>query len=335
MSRATAAESVIVRCYDAGVRDVGRRTAVGLLWLLAVIALAFGSAGIVAAMANQPGTEARPELTWVGDEALRPGLADAATDLGRIAGDVEALGELGRAALTAIVSRDEASLARVSDEGTILAASIGAESEALRGRLEELPGLGQNEELRISAGPLARRAALIDALEATDGLRGAWALLVSGGLAATRLTTLLEGHDPQAASGAALGRSAKYAEAVTAIDAAIAMLDAATVLRDDLAIRVDVTILDEWIKRNRAYDIALRELYVLLGASGGRVTDEIRAAFVAEETARGNLPPDTRGLVVIMAEIGRGGLNQAVIAIERARGRLSLALEDVATTPAR
>ena len=57
------------------------------------------------------------------------------------------------------------------------------------------------------------------------------------------------------------------------------------------------------------------------------MTAELRRAIAAEAEARDNLPPDTRGLVVIMAEIGRGGMNGAVIAIEQARGRLASAIE--------
>lgn len=309
--------------------DVGRRTLVGVGWVLAVIALAFGSAGIVAGMAHQPGSDARAELTWVGDEAIRPGLDAATADLVEIARAVETLSDHGRAALSAIVARDEEAVISISDEGALLAASIASGSDALRARLDALPGLGANAELRISAALLSRHQALLDALSATEGLRGSWSLIVQGSLTATRLATLLEGHDPQTAAGAELGRSAKYEAAIAEIDKAIAMLDAAQVMRDELAASVDVTTLDEWLKRNRAYDEALRELYRLLGDSQGRVTDAIRAAFSAEEVARANLPPDTRGLVVIMAELGRGGLNQAVIAIEQARGKLAVALDGV------
>ena len=60
------------------------------------------------------------------------------------------------------------------------------------------------------------------------------------------------------------------------------------------------------------------------------VNDAVRAAYREESAAREQLPPDTRGLVVIVADIGRGGLNQAVIAIEQARGRLNLALQALA-----
>lgn len=308
---------------------------VGVLWLLGVVVLAFGAAGIVAGMAHPPGTPSRAELTWTGDEALRPELDAARTDLARIATDVETLAERGRAALSAMVSRDEASLSALSDEGALLAASIAASSDALRGRIGALPGRAPDAAIHYSGDLLKQRIVLVDALDATQGLSGAWAQLVAGSLTATKLTALLEDHDPQTASAAELGRSTRYDEAVAALDVSLGMLASATELRDNLAATVDVTILDEWIGRNRTYDEALRRLYSLLGTSEGRVTPAIREAFAAEEAARENLPPDTRGLVVIMAEIGRGGLNQAVITIERARGRLGIALEDASapTTP--
>lgn len=302
----------------------------GVLWLVAVVVLALGSAGIVAGMAHAPGTPSRAELTWAGDAALRPALDAARADLASIATDVETLAGRGRAALSAMVSRDEDALTAISDEGALLAASIAASSDALRGRIGELPGGAPDAAIRYSGDLLRQRTVLLEALDATQGLSGAWAQLVAGSLTATRLTALLEGHDPQTAAAAELGRSTRYDEAVAALDVSLGMLDAATELRDSLAATVDVTILDEWIGRNRTYDDALRQLYALLGAAQGRVTPAIREAFAAEEAARANLPPDTRGLVVIMAEIGRGGLNQAVISIERARGRLGLALEDAA-----
>jgi hypothetical protein len=74
------------------------------------------------------------------------------------------------------------------------------------------------------------------------------------------------------------------------------------------------------------YDVALRGLYAAYATVGNRVTDELREAIAAEKAARGNLPPDGRGMVVIMAEISRGGMSGAVIAIEETRGRLIAAL---------
>ena len=69
------------------------------------------------------------------------------------------------------------------------------------------------------------------------------------------------------------------------------------------------------------------DLYGALRDSGGVIDDVVRAAFREEGLARADLPPDTKGLVVILADVGQGGLNQAVIAIDQARARLGLALD--------
>ena len=100
---------------------------------------------------------------------------------------------------------------------------------------------------------------------------------------------------------------------------------------------VDVTVLDEWLYAQRDYDVALG---TCTRRSRGRpkVTDATSATrSTAERTARAQLPPDTRGLVMIMAEIGRGGMSGAVIAIEEARGKLADAIDaaDGARRPAR
>jgi hypothetical protein len=97
-------------------------------------------------------------------------------------------------------------------------------------------------------------------------------------------------------------------------------------LRDSLAATVDVTTLGQWLDLNGEYDAALRHLYQVILDSNGSVTPDVRAAYDAEAAARERLPSDTKGLVIILAEIGRGGLNQAVIGIEGARGELDAAL---------
>ena len=92
--------------------------------------------------------------------------------------------------------------------------------------------------------------------------------------------------------------------------------------RDALATTVDVTILSQWIDRNQAFDTAATTLYKLLTASPHKVTPAIRSAFAGLTVARNNLPPDTKGLEVILDDLARGGLNQAVIEIEDAKGSL-------------
>ena len=55
-------------------------------------------------------------------------------------------------------------------------------------------------------------------------------------------------------------------------------------------------------------------LYTAIPKAKGKVTNEVRDAIGGEKAAKDRLPPDTRGLVVIMSEIGQGGMNGAVIA---------------------
>ena len=53
------------------------------------------------------------------------------------------------------------------------------------------------------------------------------------------------------------------------------------------------------------------------------MTNAVRQAFAAEAQARAGLPRDSSGIVVIMNDIARGGLNQAVIAIDTTKGLIS------------
>ena len=182
----------------------------------------------------------------------------------------------------------------------------------------------------LSDRVIARYAALVAATAATDGLQADWGRLTVGSVSAAQMSTLLAEHDRLVGEAAADGREAKYREALTVLDPADARLAEARSLRDVLVRTVDVSVLDEWIGRNAAYDVALRGLYKAVATARGRVTPAVRKAYTAEAAAKARLPPDSRGLVIIMAEIGRGGMNGTVIAIEDARGRLRAALNDAA-----
>lgn len=303
-----------------------RRVALAVAWLAIAALISLGAAGLVAAMAHQPGTASRPELTWTADRAIEPGLDAAEAELATLTEEVRDLGVLGRGALAALVGRDAATLAQTVAEGQTLAAAIDARTVAIRESLAVLPGTGPDEAIRLSPTVLERRDILLGALDATQGLSAGWSRLASGALTATRVSTLLTDHDTVTGEAAEIGRSGAYAEALVRLEDADAMIIEARTLRDGLANTVDVSTLTQWLDRNAEYDAAIRTLYEALVATEGRVTDEVRAAFAAERTARNNLPPDTRGLVVILSEIARGGLNQAVIGIEQARGDLEAAL---------
>jgi hypothetical protein len=304
------------------------------VWLLIVAVVSIGGAGLVAAMANQPATAARAELTSEGDAAASAALAAAQVDLSALTAEVDRLGELGRGALTALVSSDFTTLDAAVAEGETLARTIDSHSARIREALLLVPGSGPNEALVWSPEIAARRDLALAAVRATGGLEASWARFAAGSTVANRLTLLLTNHDLTAGKAAASGRARKYAAALKTLAEAQAMLTDAKRLRDQLANTVDVTTLTQWIDRNDEYDIALARLYHATIDAKGKITQELKDAFSAELKAHSLLPSNTSGLVIILAEIGRGGLNQAVIGIEETRATLQAAVDRLGTPAA-
>lgn len=298
-----------------------------LAWLVAALAVALGGAGLVTAM-NAPPTGDRPEWTSRGDAVVTPALAAIETDLVTLSADVDALGIQARGALASLVGSDMATVDDAIAAGDGLLVEITLRVAAIRAALEAVPLIGTPAAgYQVSATVRDRHDRLRAAVTEIDGLDGAWVRLTTGSVAASRLSSLLAAHDQAVLDAAELGRDADYAAAIATLDAADTAITDSRRLRDVLASTVDVTVLDQWLDRNAGYDVALRGLYQALDDVGGRVTKAVRDAIDAEKAAKERLPADSRGLILIMAEIGRGGMNGAVIAIEEARGRLSDALE--------
>jgi hypothetical protein len=311
-------------------RDRLERALVAVLWPIVLGLVALGVAGLVTWLDHLPGGANRPELTWARDEAVGAELDAAAVDLAVIADEVGRLGQLGRGSLAALTARDFDLLDRTIASGTVLVTGVRDDGTALRARLLALQLSEPDVRLHVSGETLDRYARLVAAVDATNGLAGSWARLVEGSLSAGRLTGLLDGHDQQIVSAIEAGVTGHWPTALERIDAATALLVEADALRVELENTVEVGTLNEWIRRNREYDVALRALYVVSAESPTRVTPEIRAALAAEKAAREALPRNTSNLGIILAEIARGGLNQAVIAIEEARARLADALATAA-----
>jgi hypothetical protein len=299
-----------------------------LVWLALVVAIALGAAGLVSGADHQAGTSARPELTYTRDGEVDKALDAATRDLELLVDEVAALGIQARGALAALNGSDVSTVDAAIAEGSGLLDGMLATTSAIRRELVGVSYVGRTDvDLLVSASRVARHAALVAALDATDGLQDAWVRLTSGSVTATRLSMLLDRHDQEVTDAAALGRAARYEDAIEQLDDADATIDEARTLRNQLANTVDVTVLDAWLDRIANYDEALRGLYVAYSNVGSRVSDELHDAQEAEAAARRELPSDPLAMVVIMAEIGRGGMNGAVIAIEQARGRLTAAIE--------
>ena len=227
----------------------------------------------------------------------------------------------------AIAANDTTLADSAAATGTLTVNAIGTQAAAIRTKLGAVPIVGSEEAAyALSRGVRERYGNDIDALTATDGLNSAWTLLTVGSLSATQLSSLLANHDKAVVNAAARGRLADYGAALGHLDDADAAITQARALRDKLATSVDVTTLNTWLDRSAAYDKALRALYAALRASGGAVTDAVRAAARAEEAAKARLPPDTRALSLIMGEIGQGGMTDSAVAIEQAASDIDEAL---------
>jgi hypothetical protein len=306
-----------------------RHLAAAIVWFALAVVFALGGAGLINAANPPPIAGSRPELTYVADLAIEPELKAAAGDLAALSDDVDGLGTIGRAALTSLVDRDTSALRKSTADGKAQLDLIAGATDALRARLAAIPGIGPDDRTRIGTSLRIRYDKLVGALTATDDLSSSWSALTAGSIAAIELTDSLSRHDIEAAAAGTIGRKGMYKKALATLDLADKALATSSQLRDKLATTTDVTILTTWIDRNAAYDAALRKTWTLLSKSKGRVTKPVEAAFVELRAAQAALPADSRALVVIMADVARGGLNQAVIEIEEARGRLAAAAESL------
>ena len=305
-----------------------RRAGTVVVWLLVVVAIALGGAGLVTASPGGVLPAARPELTGVVDARVTRQLDAVEADLEALSAKVETLGIQARGALSALVGSQTDVAETAIQTGDALLLEIGLETIEIEDAMAAAPYVATPAaDLHVSPEVQARYARLRDGLEATRQLDASWSRLTAGAISATRLSASLAEHDRLVGEAAARGREGQYKEALVFLTDASEELTAERQMRNILANTVDVTVLDQWLERNTAYDKALRALYVALARAGGRITEDVRDERAAEQEARRRLPPDSRALIVIIAEIGRGGMNGAVIAIEEAKARLTDALD--------
>ena len=300
----------------------------GLVWAILLAVLAAGAAGLVGQAWHAPGSPARAELTYAGDTALDARLDAASDRLRLIAADVDQLAEEAKTALEEVASADPARLRESLQRGGQAAATIDIETEDLRASLTGLPGDGPAAVIDYSNATLVRRAAILAAVDAAASLATQWRQVTGRAVDAAHLTTLIAQHDTKVVDAAGKGSTRLYREAMALLDEALLTVTEVDLLRKRLIASPEQTVLDEWIDRTAAYDVALKALYAALEESGGTVTIAVQSARREERRAFERLPPDRRTIIVIVAEVARGGLTQAVLAIEEAHSRIDEALAE-------
>jgi hypothetical protein len=300
----------------------------GAAWTVLLGLLAISGAGLTESTWHPPGSPVRAELTWAGDSAIDARLDLATVELRRISEDVEQLATEAKLALAEVASTDPTRLRSALERGGEIAAGIESETLDLRVALAGLPGDGPNAAIEYSNATLVRRAAILAAIDAAASLAAQWQQVAGRAIDAAQLTSLIATHDTTVLEAAAKGRAGDYREATAILDEALLVVSDIKSLRVRLIAGTEPTVLDEWVERNAAYDLALKTLYAALVASKGKVTVTVQSARREERLAFEQLPPDRRTIIVIVAEVARGGLTQAVLAIEEASGRIDEALAE-------
>jgi type II secretory pathway component PulM len=298
-----------------------------LAWTMAVLAIGLGVMGVSAAVNPVPDESSRPELYARAERAFAPALATLVADMDALDVPVESLAAQARAALVDLAAQDAGALDKDLAAGDLLVVQIQARSLAAQAALDPLPYDAHRDLL--AQATLQRIAAAHDAVAAVAPLAGLWSQLSASILPSRQLVADLVDHDKSTFTAVVQGGAGDYAAALTALDTSTLKLDDAQAIRDRIAKLVDTTTIDQWIARNRAYDTALQRLYEDVRASNGSPTPALRAEVAAVETARQQLPPDTRALIVIIGDLAQGGLNSAAIALEQARGALADAVAAV------
>ncbi|HUQ44454.1 MAG TPA: hypothetical protein VM451_08640 [Candidatus Limnocylindria bacterium] len=317
----------------ARISPIPGRVVRGVVWLLLFTVLAAGGAGLISQTWHAPGTPARAELTFAGDRALQARLDAATVRLRAIAADADRLAGEAKRALSEVSSFDPARLEASLARGDALAATIDQAARALRDSLNGLPGDGANASLEYSNPTLVRRAAVLAASDAASSIGGQWRTVTARAGDAANLIARISEHDQTVVEALQQGVARRYLDAATILDTAILTVASIQELRKQLIASAQPTVLDEWIDRSRAYDVALQALYAALDDSKGKITIEVQAARREERLAYENLPPDRRTIIVIVAEVARGGLTQAVLAIEDAGGHIEAALAETGAAP--
>lgn len=301
-----------------------RRILLAVAWSVAVAVLSFGGAGVVARGDNFPGESTRPELTWRYDRAMEPGIAAAEEEARKIAEATDKLADAARSTLTNLLGGRIGGVQEDLQRGRLWTEEMITRGDTVERLVAELPNLDSPELL--SPTTRDRVAALLRVVEVTRPLPERWDRLEQATVPAVEVAGVLQAHDATVFEATQAGVREEYEEAMAILDEADARLAEVARLRDQLSGAVDVSILGEWIDRNRIHDEALRELYQALLDTSGRVTEEVRAAIEKYDRAKELLPPDTRALVVILGDIAVGGVTEAAIAVDTVRGSVAAAL---------
>ena len=304
-------------------------TRVGWIALAAVLSL--GSAGLVAATAQSPANDQRPELTYDADQGLSDRLDAGVRDLAILNDDVTVLGDMARKVLANLAQVNRVGLSAAYQDGDADVAEIDAGAAALSLRLECNPWPdGRNAELArtYSRHLIDRWRQVCVAIDSVAPLADDWAGLVGGSKVAMQVADDINQHDQAAAAALQQATQGRYPEALADLRTASDALADAQRIDTEVSKVGDVSTLTAWLGRTKTMDDALRLLWQTMIDSKGRVTKQVTAALKAVNDAKALLPENNSVLQVVLYELA-GNLTSEGFSIEVAKGQLAAALSDL------
>jgi len=318
--------------YELGLSDRIRAVVGHVLirvgWVVLAAALAFGSAGIIAATDHVPSSGARPELTWSADQALSARLDSAVRDLARLQDDVDSLSDMARQTLASMAQLNQQGLQTAWNGGWNDVNSIDAGAASLTAALKcsTWDATVRNEMIKTTSPALVDRYHNVCvAITSVAPLHDNWQAMVDDSATALRVVQDIENHDSNAATALQSATQGRYSDALSELASATASLADATTIATTLAKVTDVSTLTSWLSRTQAFDDALRLLWQTMIASKGKVTAQVTTALRAVNDAKALLPTDNSALQVVVYEAA-GDVTANGISIETARGALADAL---------
>lgn len=288
-----------------------------------VVLVIIVSAALVVALGLLQGGP--PRLSEEEQTRLETHLAGIDDGIDRLVEQGALLAEAGRDVLTEARSLDPDGVDAAIAAGSQASAAISGQREDVIKRRETLTvgldasAIGDAERTRI--GAIDR--ALIGATQ----LPVSWISIVGAVSGPSDLVRSIQGHDARVAEATAAARADDLPGALAALeDAQRLLVPARAVRRTADEAGADVTTLDDLLARLDAYDQALTQLYTLLQASGGDVTDDIRAAYEAVGAAQASLPLDQDALSIVVSDLAGQAITAALVDIESQRGLLEAAV---------
>ena len=261
-------------------------------------------------MQPSPDRPERPELTSTGDRVVRQHLDAAERSVAALAADIDALGTQARGALAAMVGGETDTMDAAIADGNGLIARVRSETAAIRAELAAAPHVGTSlaplyvsPELRERHATLQRVAAGRDGLDGRGRASPRAARRPASSRRSSRSTTGSSGSPPTGPSGEVQGGASRPSTPRRRCSRPRAPPRPARQHRG----RRHARPVARAQRRPTTRPFGPCTKLTPTSASGSRRSSRPRSR--PEKAARAHLPADTRGLVVIMSDIGQGGLN--------------------------